>query len=284
MLQGVATSRVGDSDGMRWWADVRGLQPRFNGSAGFDGAGGSGALGLSWKSGALFYGLTAGHGQQNTDFGYRRGHYSQTDTSLGGFLGWSGERAWVSGQAEWTKLRYKIDREVHLGPATRVHHGAPDGENVSAGLAMGWRFESGALQHGPVLSVLSQQVRVDAYAEDSTQSTALAYHKQRVDSLLGSAGWQASYAISEHITPFAQLTWNREFEDAPAQVWAQSLSMPNALPYAVPGLRADDSYGVLGLGVRSKLFGLDVTAGSNVSVEQRGGSHASLYLTLSGAF
>ena len=60
--------------------------------------------------------------------------------------------------------------------------------------------------------------------------------------------------------------------------------MPGTLPYAVPGLAFDDGYGTLGMGVRSKLLGLDVTAGANVTVEQKGGSDTSFFLTVGGAF
>ena len=138
--------------------------------------------------------------------------------------------------------------------------------------------------HGPVLSVLAQKISVDGYAENSTESTALAYMEQDGDSLIGSVGWQASFAINDHLKPFARLTWDREFEDAAAQVWAQSMSMPGTLPYAVPGLPFDDTYGTLSYGVRSELMGLDITTGSNITVGQKGGNDASFFLTVSGKF
>ena len=138
--------------------------------------------------------------------------------------------------------------------------------------------------HGPVVSVLAQKISVDGYVEDSTESTALAYLEQDGDSLIGSVGWQASFAINDHVKPYARLTWDREFEDAPAQAFAQSVSMPGTLPYAVPGLPLDDTYGTLTYGVRSELFGLDITTGSNITVGQKGGNDASFFLTVSGKF
>lgn len=272
------------SDGMQWWADVRGQQQRYVNSHGFDGMGGTGSFGVGWRRGQLTYGAFAGYGRQDLDFGFRRGDFRQTDTSIGGFVGWTGEGLWVNGQLSWTKLSFKVDRQVNLGQATRIHSGSPDGDNLTAGASVGWTFTHGRLQHGPVLSVLSQRISVDGYAENSTQSTALAYPKQDVDSLVGSAGWQASYALNDHVTPYVRLTWDHEFEDAPAQAWAQSLSMPGTLPYAVPGLAVDDNYGTVGLGVRSKLFGLDMTAGANVTMAQKGGSDTGFFLTLGGTF
>lgn len=284
MVDGAVAGMAQAGDGMQWWADIRGDQQRFNDSVGFDGMGGTGSFGIGWRSGHLLYGAFAGYGRQNIDFGFDRGEFRQTDASVGGFVGWAGDNLWANGQLSWTKLGYKVDRQVNLGQAVRVHSGSPDGTNVTAGASMGWNFKHNRWEHGPVLSVLSQTVRVDGYAENSNLSTALAYPKQKFDSLIGSAGWQASYAINDHLKPFARLTWDREFKDAPAQAWAQSLSMPGTLPYAVPGLAFDDTYGTLAFGVRSQVFGMDVTTGANVTTGQKGGSNASFFLTVGGKF
>ncbi|RZA20464.1 MAG: autotransporter domain-containing protein, partial [Lysobacteraceae bacterium] len=172
-----------------------------------------------------------------------------------------------------------------LGPATRVHSGSPDGDNLSIGASAGWNFSRGSLSHGPVVSLLSQQISIDGYAEtDPTLSTSLAYPQQDFDSLVGSVGWQASFAINDHLKPYAKLTWDREFENAPEHAFAQAQSMPGTLPYAVPGLGFDDSYGTLTYGVRSELFGLDVTTGSSLTVGQEGGNNASFFLRVGSKF
>lgn len=285
MVDGMASGLASaDGDGMRWWMDARGQQQRFNDSIGFDGIGATGSFGIGWRSGSLMYGAFAGYGRQDIDFGYSRGDFRQTDAGVGGFVGWAGESAWINGQLSWSKLDYKVDRQVNLGPASRIHSGSPDGDNLGLGLSAGWNFGSGALRHGPVLRVLAQRIGIDGYAENSSQSTALAYPKQDVDSLVGSLGWQASYAISDHLQPYAQLSWEHEFEDAPAQAFAQSQSIAGALPYAVPGLAFDQDYGSLALGLRSKLMGLDVNAGINLTLEQQGGSDTGFFLTVGSAF
>lgn len=272
-----------EGDGTHWWADIRGDQQRSQ-NPGFDGPGLTGSVGIGWRSGSLTYGAFAGYGRQDIDFGERRGDFRQTDASVGGFIGWQQDAMWASGQLSWTKLGYDVHRQVNLGQASRVHSGSPDGDNLSAGASAGWNFGKGALVHGPVVSVLAQKISVDGYVEDSTESTALAYLKQDADSLIGSVGWQASFAINDHVKPYARLTWDREFEDAAAQAFAQSVSMPGTLPYAVPGLPLDDTYGTLTYGVQSELFGLDITTGSNITVGQKGGNDASFFLTVSGKF
>jgi outer membrane lipase/esterase len=152
------------------------------------------------------------------------------------------------------------------------------------GTSLGMDFTHGSLVHGPVVSLLAQRITVDGYDEDSTESTALGYKEQDGGSLIASVGWQGSFALNERLRPYARLTWDREFEEAPEQVFARSRSMPTTLPYAVPGLPFDDTYGTLTYGVRSTLWGLDVTTGSNLTVGQRGGNDASFFLNVGSKF
>ena len=275
----------GKEDGMRWWADVSGVQQRYGAPFHYDGFGPAASFGIGWGSGNLVYGAFAGYGRQEHDFGRRLGEFQQTDAGIGGFIGWRGDGLWANAQLGWTRVSYEVDRAVHLGPATRIHSGSPDGDNLALGASTGWNFEHGALKHGPVLSILSQQISVDGYAEtDPTLSTSLAYPQQDFDSLIGSVGWQVSYAINDHLKPYAKLTYDREFEDAPAQAFAQAQSMPGTLPYAVPGLPFDNTYGTLSYGVRSELFGLDITTGSSLTVGQKGGNDATFFLSVSSKF
>jgi outer membrane lipase/esterase len=280
-----AIAGFGKEDGMRWWADVRGDQQRYGAPFHYDGIGPAASFGIGWTSGNFVYGGFAGYGRQDNDFGQRRGEFSQTDAGLGGFVGWRSGSFWANGQLGWTKVSYEVDRAVHLGPATRVHSGSPDGDNLSIGASAGWNFEHGALNHGPVAAVLSQQISIDGYAEsEPTLSTSLAYPQQDFDSLIGSVGWQASYAINDHLQPYAKLTYDREFEDAPAHAWAQAQSMPGTLPYAVPGLAFDEDYGTMVLGVRTKVMGLEANAGASLTVGQEGGDDATFFLSVGSRF
>jgi outer membrane lipase/esterase len=274
-----------DSDGTRWWADARGDFQRYGDGDEYDGVGPALTGGVDWTSGNLVFGAFGGYGRQFTHFGQRRGDFEQLDATLGGFAGWYGDQVWVNGQVSYTQLSYDVDREVWLGPAKRSHTGSPDGSNISVALNAGWDFEHGALTHGPVIGVLSQQIEVDGYSESQPAlSTSLAYPEQEFDSLIGSAGWQASYAINEHLKPYARLTYDREFEDAAEQAFARSQSLPGTLPYAVPGLEYDDSYATLTFGAQTQLFGLDANIGSAVTVGQKGGNHATVFATVGRGF
>jgi len=280
-----AHSSKPDGDGMRWWADARGDFQRYGDGDHYDGVGPALTVGVDWSRGDLVFGAFGGFGRNYVDFGQRRGDFEQLDGTLGGFVGWYGAHAWVNGQVSYTQLRYEVDRELYLGDAKRSHTGSPDGENLSAGFNAGWEFGQGALRHGPVIGVLAQRIEIDGYAEsEPTLSTSLAYPEQSFDSLIGSAGWQASYTIHEQLKPYARLTVDREFEDAPEEAYAQVQSLPGTAPYAVPGVAFDHDYGTLTFGARTRLFGLDANIGASATVGQEGGNHATVFATVSAGF
>ncbi len=273
------------ADGMRWWADVRGDFQRYGGGDVYDGVGPALTGGVDWSRGNLVYGAFAGFGRSQLDWGRRGGSFDQDEVSLGGFVGWYGDAAWVNAQVSYSQLGFDTERNVVLGRTERTHTGSADGSNLSVGVKGGWEFGDGALRHGPVLAVLAQQIDIDGFAEsEPTLSTSLAYPDQTFDSLIGSAGWQVRYTINEHLQPYAQVTIDREFEDAPAEAFAQSQSMPGTLPYAVPGVAFDDKYATVRFGARTQLFGLDANLGASVTTNQGGGNHATLFATVGTGF
>lgn len=275
-----------EADGMKWWGDVRGDFQRYGDGNVYDGAGPSLTFGVDWSSGNLVYGAFAGYGRQAQDFGRNGGSFDQTDLGLGGFIGWYGDNgAWVNGQVSWNQLDFDIDRQVVLGPTVRKHSGSTDGENISAAIGAGWEFGEGALRHGPVLSVIAQRIDIDGYAEDQpTLATSLAYPDQSFDSMIGSVGWQASYAINDHVKPYARLTVDREFEDQAAEAWAQLQSMPGTDAYAVPGVKFDQDYSTLTFGAKTRVFGLDANIGTSLTVGQKNANHATVFATVSAGF
>lgn len=273
-----------EADGMRWWGDLRGDFLRYGHGDLYDGAGPMGTFGVDWSRGSLVYGAFAGYGRAQYDFGKRSGSFDESDATLGGFAGWYGDRAWANAQVSYSWISYDVDREVQLGDVTRRHSGSPDGTNLSLGLSAGYQWGEGAFRHGPVISVVSQTIEMDGYSESNVNSSALAYPDQDFDSLIGSAGYELSYAINDHLQPYARLTVDKEFEDPAEEVFAQSLSLPGTNPYAVPGLETDDGYGTLLMGARTKLFGFDANLGVTTTVNQGGGTNTTAFMTLGGNF
>ena len=284
----VATHVAGkpESDGMRWWGGVRGDSQRYDEGDLYEGIAPAGTFGVDWARGSMVFGGFGGYGSGKQDFGRNGGSFKQSDATLGGFAGWYGDQAWVSAQLSYSWISFDVDRDVQLGDTSRRHSGSPDGSNLSAGVSAGFEFGEGAFRHGPVVSLLSQQIKVDGYAESNPGSTALIYADQDFDSLVGSAGWQVSYALNDHLRPYARLTYDREFEESADEVFAQLQSMPEAAPYAVPGLDLDRDYSTVLVGARTRLFGLDADIGLSTTVGQKGGTgtNTTAFATLSGSF
>ena len=274
-----------EGDGMRWWADTRIDFQRYDDGNRYDGVGPALTGGVDWTSGNFVYGGFAGLSRNAYDFGLRGGDFDQTEGTLGGFAGWYGDNVWVNGQLSYTLAKYDVNRDVVLGPVTRTHSGSPDGNNITFGMNAGFNFTGEALTHGPVLGVLMQRIDVDGYAEDqSTLSTALAYPDQSFDSMITSLGWQASYKINDHLTPYTRMTWDMEHEDQAEEAFARSQSIAGSLEYAVPGLEFDDTYLTLQIGARTELFGMDANIGASVTTAQGSGNDATLFATFGKQF
>jgi len=273
-----------ESDGMRWWGGLRGDSQRYDDGDLYEGTTPAALFGVDWARGATVFGVFGGYGSGRQDFGHDMGSFKQTDATLGGFVGWYGERAWVNGQVGYSWLDVDVEREIRLGRATRRHAGSTDGSNLSAGISAGFEFGQGALRHGPVASLLSQTIEIDGYAEDNPGSTALAYLDQEVDSLIASAGWQVNYALSDTFRPYARVTLDRELEKPADEVFARLQSMPGVAPYAVPGLDLDRRYGTVLLGARTRAFGLDADFGLTTTVGQKSANDVTAFVTVGTAF
>jgi outer membrane lipase/esterase len=281
-------SRFAVADGIHWWADGRYDYQRYGPDSTadtYDGGGPTFTVGVDWTSGAITYGAFGGYGRQSVDWGLRRGEFEQNDATFGGYAGWSGENAWVNAQLSYTKLDYDLERRVPLADVSRRYDSSTDGSNVTAAVGAGWMFGDGALRHGPIANLVAQRIEIDGFAEDrAAESSSLAFPKQEFDSLIGSAGWQLSYEVSERFRPYVRLTWDREFEDEAAQAYAQAQSIPGSLTYGVPAVEFDDSYGTFTYGSRSEVFGLEVVTGSSLTLGHAAGDDTSLFVTVRSQF
>jgi len=269
--------------GMRWWGGLRADNQRYDHADLYDGMAPAGLFGVDWSSGdGMVFGGFLGYGRMDADFGGSRGGFEQADATFGGFLGWYGERAWINAQASYSRLDIDVERQVRMGQALRHHAGSTDGRNTGLGLSAGYGFGEGPLRHGPVAGLLWQKVEVDGWVESNPSSSALAFGDMELDSLVGSLGWQVSYDAGG-FAPYARLTWDHEFEDAPAQAFARLQTLPD-MEYAVPGLAMDDDYGTAVLGARLGLFGMDADVGVRTTLGRAGGSDSGVFVSLGGSF
>jgi len=271
------------ADGLSWWGNLRGDMQRYAHADLYDGMAPAGLFGVDWARDGMVVGGFAGYGRMDADFGNSKGDFTQSDTSLGLFAGWYGERVWVNGQVSYSWLDYDVTRKVQLGPATRIHEGSPEGSNLTAALNAGYEFGTeGGFRHGPVAAVIWQKVKLDGYTESNPSATALGYGNQDVDSTVGRIGWQARFDGGS-VKPYVQVTYDHEFEDdKQASAWLQS--MPEVGMYKVPGLEFDKNYATAVLGARLNLWGLNSNVGMSTTTLQKRARDVSLFASFSGSF
>lgn len=285
----VAAHVVGkpSGDGMRWWVDGRADIQSADGDHGelYNGTAPGAIGGVDWISGNTVFGAFAGFGHGSYDFGNDAGDFKQSDVSLGAFFGWYGDQVWANAQLSFSLVGYDVDRKVQLGPVTRIHAGSPDGTNVSLAVNTGFNMGEGPFKHGPLAGLLAQQIDVDGYSESNPGlSTALAYPDQSYGSLIGFAGYQASFNVTDSFAPYVKVTYDHEFTQNDEEAFARSLSVAGSLPYAVPGLDFDRSYGTATVGARADLFGLDANIGVSTTIAQDRATNTTVFATFSKGF
>jgi len=271
------------ADGLSWWGNLRGDMQRYAHADLYDGMAPAGLFGVDWARDGMVVGGFAGYGRMDADFGNNKGDFTQSDTTLGLFAGWYGDRAWVNGQLSYSWLDYDVTRKLQLGPATRIHKGSPEGSNLTAALNAGYEFGTeGGFRHGPVAAVIWQKVKLDGYTESNPSASALGYGDQDTDSTVGRVGWLARFD-GGNVKPYVQVTYDHEFEDTKqASAWLQS--MPDVGMYKVPGLEFDKNYATAVLGARLNLWGLSSNIGMSTTTMQKRARDVSLFASFGGSF
>ena len=276
-------------EGMQWW--VGGQGSHFNIDNGNAGVGTSGTPvslngGIGWTRGEYRYGGALGFSRQRMDFGQDRGDFRNNVASLTGFGSWYGNNgSWLGGQVGYAHSSYDVHRNVVLGQGQRTHTGSTNGGDFFVDVEGGHMFSHGRLQHGPVAGMLVQRVNVDGYTESDPQlSTALAFPKQTLDSMVASVGYELRYVASDAWTPYARVGYDRELMRGDTEAHATMTSLSTPVSYAVPAPEFQRSQGRVDLGVRGHFAGLDLQAGASAGFGNGGSKNSALFVTLGKGF
>ncbi|RAK56450.1 autotransporter domain-containing protein [Phenylobacterium deserti] len=145
-----------------------------------------------------------------------------------------------------------IQRAFQIGAARRVETSETEGASLSADIIGGWWFDAGALRTGPFAALSYDRVRVEGFAEDSGDSTAMRFGDQRREALVGRIGWkvQGEWAMGEtRLFPTASLAYAHDTRADQRSVTAGLTTMPGM--FSMPGYMPEESWGEaqVGLGV-----------------------------------
>ncbi|QIK81110.1 autotransporter domain-containing protein [Lysobacter sp. HDW10] len=272
------------NEGMHWWVGGRFDVNRYHRGApgdGFDGTGGAANGGVGWWKGGMGYGVALGYAQTSFDFGAQRGDAKQKEVNVTGFFNYVDESGlFANAQLGYTRLDFDVHRKIPLGIAMRQHDGSTNGDILALGAEAGYMFKGEKLDHGPVVSVLGQQVRVDGYTESGAgQSTALAFDDQKFNALTASVGYEGRLKINDHFTTSTRLAWQKDLKKNDAQVSAHMTSL-GGMAYSVPGPQFDRDYLMLTTSARTKLGGIDLFAGLNSTLMRKGGLNTTVFVNV----
>lgn len=164
---------------------------------------------------------------------------------------------YVNGVLSLGNSTIDINREIVLGPSTRVEEGNADASHKAFQLGGGYLFGDN-LRHGPFLSVTWQTVAVDGYAENSGTSTSMRFDGYDRDSLVGRIGYQLQGGFGEDssIRPTLRVAYASENEDDAVSVTAGSTSMGGQ--FTLTGFTPSDNWVEADLGLNVD-FGDSVT-------------------------
>ncbi len=193
------------------------------------------------------------------------GSYQAEEMAVSGYLGYRHGAASITGHMTLASTEYETDRRVALGTASRSLRGKPDGNRAALGIRAAYALSSGPVHHGPLASVLLQEVSVQSFAEtaaDGSTSTSLTFGKQRRRATLLSLGWQA-FLRAGAWTPYASLVFTHDAEADGRQVKMATSGSPT--PAQFDAAAAADSYATATVGVVGQVgdavqLGLDLTS------------------------
>jgi len=188
----------------------------------------------------LLIGVALGYSQNKGDFGGDTGNYTLHE-SLGTFYAGWGDGPWyIGGTIGGGSLDYtNITRSIQLGALARDETGSPRGWTGYGSVLGGYWFQWDKLTHGPWVRFTYQEIRVNAYAENGSDSTALQFGEQRRKSAITSLGWQGVGDFNT-FRPYARITWEIESKDNERLVTAQPVTLGTS--YSMPTIKPDNSW------------------------------------------
>ncbi len=192
------------------------------------------------------------------------GGFEAKEVALSAYLGWRHGAASVSGHLTLASTDYDTDRRLRLGAASRSLSGDPDGNRAALGVQAGYALQVGSVHHGPLFSVLLQDVSVKAFSEtasDGSTSTTMTFDKQRRRSALMSVGWQI-FASAGQWTPYGSVVLSHDAEGGDRRIKAATSVSPAMVKYDAAATA--DSYATANVGVLGR-FGSGLQLGIDLA-------------------
>jgi outer membrane lipase/esterase len=229
-------SRHATSEGFNVWfnGDLSSLKLN-NSSAGFPSDPStpiSGTLGANYNfNGNALLGAAVTLGSLDPSFSLGGGFKEQeVATSIFGAV--RNGPLWADAIMSFGWLHYDVNRIVPLGISFDSNSASTRGHNFSFAGLVGYDFQSAVVVHGPVAGIELQSVGIDSFTETGG-FTALAFSDLGRNSTVSRLGYRAAFDYGRW-RPFAEVTWNHEFENTANKTVRATLTSVAAPSYSMP--------------------------------------------------
>jgi outer membrane lipase/esterase len=232
----------------------------------------SGSIGATVRvSEAMTLGAAVGKSTSDGHLGDNMGGYHSSETVASAFGSMQWGNFYGTAIVSIANISFTdVSRNIVLGPAVRTATARPDGSNASAFVTLGYDFPIGNLRIGPLVSINSQNVDVNAFDEDGAGSANLHIGAQSRRSEIWSAGVRASMAMGPW-TPWLRITADKERKDDARFVTASPLSLVSGNSYDLPAVSSDSSFITGAIGIRGTIMERVGVSLSYYKVSQRQG-------------
>ncbi len=135
---------------------------------------------------------------------------------------------YLSGAFNGGRTSIDINRSIRLGPELRTEHGSTSSYQFGTDVEGGWILgRSEGYMHNLFLGLGWLNQKIDGYSENGGTSTSMNFSDFERDSLIVRAGYQlkGNFGLSERLSPYIRVSYERELNDDPVSVTAGSNTM-----------------------------------------------------------
>ena len=128
-----------------------------------------------------------------------------------------------------------INRSIRLGSALRTEHGSTSSYQFGTDVEAGWiPSTSESYRHNLFLGLGWLNQKIDGYSENGSTSTSMNFSDFERDSLVARAGYQlkGNLGLSERLSPYFRVSYERELNDDPVSVTAGSNTMSGRFTFS----------------------------------------------------
>ncbi len=183
-----------------------------------------------------------------------QGGYKLNVLQGSGFIYYHTGAAYIGTYLGFAQLDYKdVQRRFQIGTATRSESGSTTGSQLMGGFLGGWDFHAGKMLTGPFARLQWQKAKINGYAENSGDSSAMWFNSQTRLALQQTLGWRlrGDWTVGElTMHPYAEVSWNRDQHADPRMVRAGLTSMNGS--FALTGYIPDRTWGAADLGIMTE--------------------------------